>query len=33
MKIGIDIDNTICDTDIYLGKKIYEWYHIEENSI
>lgn len=25
MKIGIDIDNTICDTGTYLEKKIYEW--------
>lgn len=25
MRIGIDIDNTICDTGTYLEKKIYEW--------
>lgn len=25
MKIGIDIDNTICDTGTYLEKRIYKW--------
>lgn len=25
MKIGIDIDNTICDTGTFLEQKIYEW--------
>lgn len=25
MRIGIDIDNTICDTGTYLEKRIYEW--------